>query len=215
MTETTDNLIAHQRAQLETWHNDAAEIGGFIADEVWDTLERQLEELTNDGLLWDCAEAIKGSLLMTLATGFDAACEKWITTRIETLSDAMQALVGPAWDFDTARSSLDNLRKSLRIRQRMAPRFDQLFEKAKPGVFRIINRVLSDDLDYVLNDMDKDAQTDAARLRSVVYTARGEVVSEIAVLAAELLRRAVHAYRSALAETEKQNAVDRTFIQPA
>lgn len=208
MSEITDNLIAQQRAQLETWHTDATEIGNFIADEVWDTLERQLEDLTNDGLLWDCAEAIKGSLLMTLATGFDAACEKWITSRIETLSEAMQALVGPAWDFDSARSSLDNLRKSLRIRQRMAPRFDQLFEKAKPGVFRIINRVLTDDVDYVLNDMDKDAQTDAARLRSVVYTARAEVVSEIAVLAAELLRRAVHDYRSALAKASPEISID-------
>lgn len=213
MPEITDNLIAQQRAQLETWHTDAAEIGGFIADEVWDTLERQLEDLTNDGLQWDCAEAIKGSLLMTLATGFDAACEKWITSRFETLNEAMQALVGPAWNFDTARSSLDNLRKSLRIRQRMAPRFDQLFEKAKPGVFRIINRVLTDDVDYVLNDMDKDAQTDAARLRSVVYTARAEVVSEIAVLAAELLRRAVHDYRSALTAAERQNTVGQTLTQ--
>lgn len=156
MHDKVTPLICLQRKQLEAWRAEAAETGSFIADDVSDTLERELDELTSEGLIWDCADSLKSSLLLTLAMGVDDACEKWITHRIEILSEAMQATAGSVWHFDTARSSLDNLRKGLRIRQRMASRFDQIFERAKPNVLSLISRALTDDISYVLNDMDKD-----------------------------------------------------------
>jgi hypothetical protein len=212
MPDTAIPLITQQRTQLEAWRAEAIETGGFIANDVCDGLERELEELTRDGLLWDFDDSLKSSLLMTLAMGVDDACETWITQRIETLSDAMQAVAGNNWNFNTARSSLDNLRKGLRIRQRMAPRFDQLFEKAKPGMLSLISRALTDDIDYVLNGMDKDADKDGARLRSVFQGARADISLEISQLAADLLRRAIHGYQVALADAENRLHTGRAMV---
>lgn len=204
MSDTVTPLIFQQRKQLEAWHAEAAETGCFVAGDVWDALERELDDLTGDGLIWDYADTLKSSLLITLVVGVDDACEKWISRRIETLSDAMQVEAGSVWNFDTARSSLDNLRKSLRIRHRMTPRFDQIFVKARPGVLSLISRALTDDISYVLKDMDKDAQKDGARLRAAFQDARTDITHEIAQLAADLLRRAIHAYQDALTDAESQ-----------
>lgn len=212
MFETVNDLITHQRGQLQAWSNNANEIGGFIAGDIWDSLERELENLTTDGLYWDLAVVIQGTLLSALVMAFDDACEKWISKRIEALSDTMRAFAGSDWNFDTARSSLDTVRKGLRIRQRMAPKFEQLFDKARPGALRILSRALTDDLDYVLNDMEKDAEKDAARLCAVFYEARGSMTAEISQLGADLLRRAIHAYQDALTTMERTTASGRMNV---
>ncbi|AVR90211.1 hypothetical protein [Thauera aromatica] len=209
MAEIPSSLIARQKAELETWHADAADIGDFIAGDVWDALERKLENLTSDGLMWDFADFIQTGLLITLAMRFDEACERWISNRIEALSDAMQAAAGPVWDFDTERASLDSLRKGLRIRQRMTPKFERIFDTVKPGFLRMLARALADDADYVLEDMDKDAQKDAANLRAAFHAARSEISGEIARLAADLLRRTLHDYMAAMATVQSRSGTVR------
>lgn len=202
---TLETLIERQRAEIQSWRSDADEIGEQIADQVWDALECELEELTSDGLLWDLSETIQLSLTSALALNFDQACERSITRRLEAHSAALQA-AAPDWSYDVGRTSLDHLRKSLRIRQRLAPRFERLFEQAKPGVLNLLGRALVSSEDYVLKHMERDSQRDAARLRSVFYAARSEIVREIAQLGSDLLRRACQGYLEALATHALQHS---------
>jgi len=197
-TQTLETLIERQRAEIQNWRSNADEIGEQIADQVWDALERELEDLTSDGLLWDLSETLQMGLTTALALNFDEACERSITRRLEAHSAALLA-ADPDWNYDVGRTSLDHLRKSLRIRQHFTPRFERLFEQAKPGVLSLLGRAFVSDEDYVLKHMERDSQRDAARLRSVFYTARREIAREIAQLGSDLLRRACHSYLEALA----------------
>ena len=54
--------------------------------------------------------------------------------------------------------------------------------------------------------MERDSQRDAARLRSVFYAARSEIVREIAQLGSDLLRRACQGYLEALATHALQHS---------
>lgn len=91
----------------------------------------------------------------------------------------------------------------------MTPKFERIFDTVKPGFLRMLARALADDADYVLEDMDKDAQKDAANLRAAFHAARSEISGEIARLAADLLRRTLHDYMAAMATVQSRSGTVR------
>lgn len=204
MLEHVSALIAQQKAELETWLTQAPDVGNLIAEEVLDALELELEELTCDGLVRDFSQSIKNSLLATLGAQVDEACEKWISTRIEALSNSMQASAGDAWHFVAARTSLDNLRKSMRVRKSIAPKFDAIFDEASPGFLDMISRAFNGSRDDGLSRMENDIRKDAVRLRKAFGVARHEISAEISQALADLLRRAAFSYLAALAGLSTQ-----------
>ena len=50
---TTLNLIEHHQAELQGFEARAGDIGLFIARDAWDALEREVEDYTKDGIMWD------------------------------------------------------------------------------------------------------------------------------------------------------------------
>lgn len=207
MNETISKLVACQHYALEAWSNGADNVAEQIADEAWDHFERELDDAIGESLMWDLADTLKSGLLMHLAMAFDDASEKRISRHIESMSEAMQAKAGTAWKFDEVHCSMAHLGKSMRIRQRMAPRIDRYFEKGKPSMLSLMARALKNDIDYVLNDMEHDAAKDARRLRAALYEARGEVKAEIREAAATLVRRAAMAYQEALAALRQTSSI--------
>lgn len=205
-TTPLDDILERQRAALQAWRVQTEQTAALIADEVWDDFERELNALLADGLIWDFADTTKTGLLMGMAMAFDAASERWIGPRIQALHQTMQAAAGAAWTFDAAAADLDGLRKSLRLRQRLAPRFDDWFSKARPGVFSVLSRALKNDVDYVIEHMEKDARSDAERLRRIVCADRASVTAELAQAAAMVLQRTAHELENALLALELHRA---------
>lgn len=209
MHNSTHTLLSQQQAQISNWRDEAEEIGENIADEILDRLEIELEDLTKDGLIWDSASFIQTALLSSLVLNFDEVCEKWITRRLNTLSETMRTVIGQAWEFDTACTSIDNLRKGMRIRQQLSPQIEKVFENAKPGLFRMINRALKNDIDYVLEEMDKDAEADARKLCQCFHAARLNMAPEVAAMSRKLLRTALRSYLTELQETANRLAANQ------
>lgn len=201
-TITLDETLERQRAALHAWRIQTKQTAALVADEAWDSFERELSALLADGLIWDFADTTKTSLLMGMVTAFDDACEHWISPRIRALHQTMQAAAGAAWGFDAAGSDLASLRKSLRLHQHLTPRFDDWFSKARPGVFSVLSRALKNDVDYVIEHMEKDARSDAERLRRIVCADRASITAELAQAAAMVLQRTAHELENALLALE-------------
>lgn len=75
---TTLNLIGHHQAELQGFEVRAGDIGLFIARDAWDALEREVEDYTKDGIMWDFIGAMPYAWSLQLGMAFDEACEKWI-----------------------------------------------------------------------------------------------------------------------------------------
>ena len=75
---TTLNLIEHHQAELQGFEVRAGDIGLFIARDAWDALEREVEDYTKDGIMWDFTGAMPYAWSLQLGMAFDEACEKWI-----------------------------------------------------------------------------------------------------------------------------------------
>lgn len=65
----------------------------------------------------------------------------------------------------------------------------------------MINRALKNDIDYVLEEMDKDAEVDARKLCQCFHAVRLNMAPEIAAMSSNLLRTALRSYLTALHET--------------
>lgn len=197
-----NEILQRQRSALQTWSVQTAQTAALIADEVWDSFERELNDLLSDGLIWDFADTTRLGLLMGMVVAFDAACDRWIAPRIQAMHETMQAAAGAAWVFDAEGSSLGSLRKSLRLRQSLAPQFDEWFRKARPGVFSVLSRALKNDVDYVIEHMEKDGRSDAERLHRIICADRASITAELAQAAAMVLQRSAHELENALLALE-------------
>lgn len=191
-------IINQQLAILEKWSNDAQQVGNFVADEVIDRLQRELNEATEEGVVWDFMDSIKGILLGETMIAFDDACEKWITQRFDKLVELAKTELGDDWEFDTSSASLANLQKSFRIRQNLESLFDKMFAKSKPSVFTLLARVIKDELSDSIDHMDAEMEQDAARLQANFNTIRQAVADEISSTASVMFLRVIHQYRDAL-----------------
>lgn len=197
-----DEVFWFHRKDLRSWSAQAKQTAGLIADEVWDEFERELNDLLSDGLIWDFADTTRLGLLMGMVVAFDAACDRWIAPRIQAMHETMQAAAGAAWVFDAGGSSLGSLRESLRLRQSLAPQFDEWFRKARPGVFSVLSRALKNDVDYVIEHMEKDARSDAERLHRIICADRASITAELAQAATMVPQRSAHELENALLALE-------------
>lgn len=165
MNTSLKELLVQQKARLEELSSKADDTGRMVANDVWDSIERQVEETTQEGFIWDSAEFAKMGVVSTAGNSFDDACEKWIIGRLSAMSDAMKEVAGESWRYDTTHSSMDNLRKSIRISKHIEPVIDEIFAKAKPSLLGLLGRVIKDELNDTLDHMDEEMTQDALRLR--------------------------------------------------
>lgn len=202
-------FIAHQQMQLETWSQQGEQIGIQIANEVWDRLEVELEEMTRDGLVWDLAAGLRSAMSSTLLVEFDDVCEKWIMAPLQAMAEELRGQLGDEMEqFDTASMGLDHLRKGLRLHSHLNEHLAALFDQAKPGVFTLLWRaVSSNDAERSLENFEAEGQADAQRLRQTFYEAREQFVPDIAATATRLLQRAVTAYTQALSKEHVNGAL--------
>lgn len=194
----SNTIINQQLILLEQWAADAHQVGDFVADEVIDSLQRELNDATEDGLIWDSADSIKQMLSLEAMSAFDDACEKWITQRFDQLTAAVKHELASDWGFDTSSASLANLSKSFRIRENLEGIFDSIFAKSKPGVLKILTRVIRDELDDTLEHMDKEMHEDAERLKASFVNSRNGIAVVISNTASGLFLKTLHRYRDAL-----------------
>jgi hypothetical protein len=193
MNTATENLILRQRQRMYELRDDARDIAGNVAEQVFDQFEREIDIITSDGFMWDNAVTTLMFLQSGITTAFDEACEKHVLSIYERLSDELAAAAGQRV-FDDGRFGLDALRKSLRIRSRIEEPLQQGINKAKPGLLRVVSNVLSDDLDNI----DEQMRADAGRLRAGL-TGAGEQLRNIWRDAAlDILQRGRLAYTEQL-----------------
>lgn len=195
---TTLNLIQHHQAELQDLEARAGDIGLFIARDAWDALEREVEDYTEDGIMWDFIGDMGYAWALQLGMAFDEACERWIEQPLYALDDSMREAMDKRWCYDLNRSSMQNLLQSLRIGNQYEAEFARLVKQAKPGLLEIARRVWKDDEDYVLNHMEEDSIRDGQRVREQFYAARNELAPRLAKVASELLLRSLQLYRTAL-----------------
>lgn len=196
---TTLDLIKHHQAEMQDLDARAKEIGLFIARDAWDALEREVEDYTQDGIMWDFVGDMAYSWALQMGMAFDEACEKWIEQPLHALDDSMREAMGERWSYDVNRSSMQNLMQSLRIGNQYEGQFERLVKQGRPGLLEIARRALKGDEDYVLNHMEEDSIRDGQRVREQFYAARNHLTPRLAAVASELLQRSVQLYRTALA----------------
>ena len=193
MNTATENLILRQRGRMFELRDDARDIVGNVAEQVFDQFEREVDNITSDGFMWDCADATLMRLQGAICVAFDEACEKHVLSIFERLSDELAAAAGQRI-FDDGRLGLDALRKSLRIRSRIEEPLQQGINKAKPGLLRAVSNALSDDLD----NMDEQMRADAGRLRTGLTESSEQLRSIWRDAALDILNRGRLAYTGEL-----------------
>ncbi len=161
MNTATENLILRQRQRMYELRDDARNIASNVAEEVFDQFEREVDNITSDGFMWNSADITLMCLQNTISIAFDEACEKHVLPIFERLSEELADAAGQRI-FDDDRLGLDVLRKSLRIRSRIKEPLQQGISKAKPGLLRAVSNALSDNLD----NLDEQMRADACRLRA-------------------------------------------------
>lgn len=200
-------LIKQHQAELEKWNNQAEQVGLFIARDAWDSLEREVEDYTENGITWDFIEAMPYSWSLHLGMAFDKACENWIEERLHSLDESMREAMDERWCYDINRNAMQNLQQALRIGNQFEARFTKLLKQAKPGLLEIARRAWFDDVDYVLEHMEEDNTKDGMRVRQQFYEARNRAALKLASVATELLKRSVQLYQTALAQAAAEQVV--------
>lgn len=193
MNTTTENLILRQRQRMHELRDDASDIAGNVAEQVFDQFEREVDSITSDGFMWDNADATLMQLQSVISMAFDDACEKHVLSIYERLNDELASAAGQRV-FDDGQLGLDALRKSLRIRSRIEEPLQQGINKAKPGLLRAVSNALSDDLDNI----DEQMRTDAGRLRTGLMDASEQLRNIWRDAALDILQRGRLAYTEQL-----------------
>lgn len=202
MTALPQDLFERQLAELDDLRQEAASLARVIADETWDCIEQELEQLTEDGVFWDLADHIQFSLQTQLGMMFDQRCEYWLGQRFERLASQLPAGVAAP----DSGHGFYSLLKGLRLNQQLASSLEALFARSKPGIFSLIGRALIDDVEYACEHMEKDAHKDAARLRQNLYNARPDFTRQISQAATLLIYKSCHQYAEALKQLRRPSA---------
>jgi ClpP class serine protease len=196
-TVNIQDQLELERRWLQELRADIPTMAATIAEDVTDDLERAIDEETENGMFWDVADAFKNVLLLGISDSFEAHVDK---TALQSLSARSQQLAGAlGWQehFDTDRAALDNLRKSLRLVERLRPNLEQVFQRAKPNVITQIFRAVSNDVEK----MDQDWRDDGERLRKSFAKERDSIQEEIRAVAEQFLQRLRLHYQQALEQS--------------
>lgn len=202
MTAITHKLIQYQLDELAQLRKEANSIATLIANETWDKVEQEVEELTEDGVFWDLADHIALSIKSQIGMLFSDRCEHWLSQRFERL--ASQFPTGT--NAPDAEYSFYGLLNGLRLNRHLESRLDAVFARSKPGLLTIVGRAWIDDVTYATDHMEEDAHKDAARLRQGFYQARPEFAEIMRQAACLLIERSCYQYAESLKQLHKPSA---------
>lgn len=194
----TDTASLHrieaERAWLREFRTDISALSATVAEDAVDALEGEIEKETEHGFVWDLAEGLQTSLLMTLSSVFEESIKDTVVKGLEMHSRQMSVALDTSWSFDIDRAELDNLRKSLRLVQRVQPLIEGIFTQAKPSVVTQIFRAIGDDIDK----MEREWQDDGEKLRQAFARKRMLLQKELQQIAEELIQRLRLQYQQSL-----------------
>ncbi|MBU2805637.1 hypothetical protein HF668_10865 [Acidithiobacillus ferridurans] len=198
-------VVEKERQWMQDLRSDVPALAQTIAEEVTDALEADLDRETEDGMIWDLADGCQTILLTGLSEHFEQALERSLLGTMEIHSRHLKGVFGAAWTFDGDRAALDNLRKSLRLIPRMRPMLEKIFQRAKPGVLKLLLRGIGDDVE----GMEKEWQDDGERLRHIFAQERPALQRELTVIAEELIQRLRLSYQQAVDQLQDTELVSR------
>ena len=194
MDTTSLNRIEAEREWLREFREDISVLAAAVAEDTVDALEGEIERETKNGFIWDLAEGLQTSLLMALSSAFEESVQDTVVRGLDAHSRQMAVALDASWSFDVDRAELDNLRKSLRLVQRVRPLIERLFTQAKPSVVTQIFRAIGNDIE----DMAREWQNDGEILRQAFAKARALFQKELQRIAEELIQRLRLQYQQAL-----------------
>lgn len=206
MQQDVRKVIEQQRAQLAEWFEQTAELARYIANDVCDSIEIEVDEEAEGGVLWEYMDSFVSGLQLEVINIFDDVCEKWIVHRLESLSEIMASSARENWNFDGSGIMLDGLREGYRLTEKMAVLFDSIVKKARPSIFQLLGNVVREEMSDEIPDISDEMESNGQRLQQAFKEARLQLQTEVEKAAAFVVRKAIDEYRMALLEFEAGRA---------
>ena len=175
MNTQLHSLIERQRQRMRELREDASDLANAVADEVWDRFEKDIEEVTADGYMFDMATSTQMALSSTLALNYDESFERHVLGFFVSHSNALCESSTTLGSFDGSQIDLAGLRKGLKLRRRAEDLIGQAIERAKPGLIGML--FLSSD--PCSDAWEREHSDNAKRLRSKLLELRGPIVDMI------------------------------------
>jgi hypothetical protein len=175
MNTQLHNLIERQRQRMRELREDAPDLANVVADEVWDRFEKDVEEVTADGYMFDMATSTQIALSSTMALNYDEVFERHVLGFFERQGNELCQSCTSLASFDGAQIDLAGLRKGLKLRRRAEELIGQAIERAKPGLIGML--FLSSD--PCSDAWEREHSDNATRLRSKLLELRKPIVDTI------------------------------------
>lgn len=172
---TLTPLIERQQQRLRDLREDAPDIAGIVADEVWDRFEREIDEYTEDGFYFDFAAGTKMGLSMTLSSAYDETFERHVSKLFTTLEGALREAAPDLAGFEEGASiDLKGLRKGIKLYFRAEEMIGKAIDAAKPGILRALFAA-----DPGSDAWDREIADDARRVREKLLALRDPLIALI------------------------------------
>ena len=175
MNTQLHSLIERQRQRMRELREDASDLANAVADEVWDRFEKDIEEVTADGYMFDMATSTQMALSSTLALNYDESFERHVLGFFVRHSNELCESSTNLSCFDGAQIDLAGLRKGLKLRRRVEELIGRAIERAKPGLIAML--FLSSD--PCSDAWDREHRDNARRLRSKLLELREPIIEMI------------------------------------
>lgn len=175
MNTQLHSLIERQRQRMRDLREDAPDLANAVADEVWERFEKDIEEVTADGYMFDMATSTQIALSSTLALNFDEAFERRVLGFFVRQGNELGESSTTQASFDGAQIDLAGLRKGLKLRRRAEDLIGQAIERAKPGLIGML--FLSSD--PCSDAWEREHRENARRLRSELLGLREPIIEMI------------------------------------
>lgn len=174
--------IAQQRLALDALRADGPDMANLLAAEVWDRFEVEVEEATEDGILFEYMDSIGIALCAGLVDAFDKAFDRHVLNRCTQINGQLSQLMGKDV-MDTSCIELTGLRKSLKLRRHAQPLIEAAVERARPGFGRALDVIVGDIFNDPIKQLDSieaHMQQDAKNLRRELIVLREPLRTHIA-----------------------------------
>ena len=194
MNAQLQNLILRQQQYMRELRDDAGDIVNVVADEVWDKFEVEIEEITEDGYMFDMAQSTQMMLASMLAISYEEAFERHVLGLFAKYELQLREANINAAGFDGAHVDLTGMRKSLKLRRHANEMIGQAIERAKPGLIGMI--FLS--TDPCSDAWEREQRDNARRLRRKLLELRSAVIQAVRDETGTVIQSARLAYTNML-----------------
>lgn len=202
MQQDVRNLIEQQKQQLSEWLEQTEELARYIANDVCDSIEAEVDEEASGGVIWDFMESFVSCLGLSVANTFDDVCEKWIVHRLEMLSEIIASAAGESWSFNGSSIILDGLREGYRLTHKMEVLFNATITKSQQSIFQLNGNFIREELTHELPDINAEMKKNGERLQEAFKQDRPLYLAEAEKAAAFVVRKAIGEYRMELLKYE-------------